>query len=194
MKYARHLSKAMRESYLTLQAETIGSVSLRDELSIFQTFFTDALERYNRMEAQFEAAEAKMKLVMRQHVDDARRDVLNIGQAVRDMAVAAGKLENDERAMSVSLVHGMLAKMCQAVDAEINDPAVGRRIAERARIEMLSVESVLAARMPNEATALLPADDEARMMDSTVPRDDTDADPVMSDEMRARMYAEKRRA
>lgn len=139
-------------------------LSLREELSILQYMLGEALESYAKV---IDACQNK-DLGLDQRLSllsKAKEQVYYASDKVRDMALAAKRLEEDGKQVDLSVVHAAITQMVEIVDQEINgDQATMDRIAQRARQQLLVVNQAA-------TTMLTPERIEAEVlaMDNTVP-------------------------
>lgn len=117
MRYAQYLSEAFRERLSVLERNAIGALSLRDELLIMHDICGRAAASYEAALAQSaktENLEQRMRLV---HF--ATEYLVAALNEVRDMTVAAKRVEESGRVVDVSVVHALVAQTCQILDDKI---------------------------------------------------------------------------
>ncbi len=181
MKYTKHLSASLRKRYTELQAEAIGSLSLRDETALYQAILTEAVEKHAKVADELASTtDLKQKAGLRALLDVCQSEIFYVGNQVRDMVLAASKLENDERSYNLSLVNGFTATILQEFDAilarmsfvtEVDVAEIRAQFMAGAKEKLLTVQSTINQGSIIDMASGMPADMEARMMDeATAPR------------------------
>lgn len=182
MKYTRYLNTELKERYAELQAEAIGELSLRDEVVLYQSILSDAVQKHSKVHEELsKETDLKKRAGLAALLDVYQSQVLHVGDKVKDMVLAAAKLENDERTMVIGLMDGFANALCNTFEAVIADKfryvpdadvdEVRQAIRGEARERMATLMSTINQGSIIDMASGMPADMEAQMMDSmTAPR------------------------
>jgi len=161
-KYSDYLSSALRERVDKLESRALVKLSLFDELAIVSEIFGQACRRYALvLEKTIDmpvADQIRIQSIAEQMVIDASIQV-------RDMALAQHRISEPGRQVDVSIVYALIEQMVHILDEELPESeAVVSRFAERARIELLTVDAVARSHITPDNI-----NDEVKDMIMTVP-------------------------
>lgn len=150
MKYAAYLSTAMQDR-LSLLEKQASVISLHDELMVMQDLAGQAIAGYEKTKAKTEDLPVLERARARMHALDFMVQIMN---QVRDMAMAAARIDNMGRGVPVGVVHALVSQVCEIVSTEVGDADGGlrmigqdsagvvERIAERMKAELLTVDAI----------------------------------------------------
>jgi len=125
-RYASYLSEAFRERLDTLQRHARDILSLRDELTMMHDIC-------GRAAAQYEAASEHAKTVTNTEqrmriMHFATQYLIESLNQVRDMTVAAKRVEESGRSVDVSIVHALVTETCELIDHKLRHDGHGLQL------------------------------------------------------------------
>jgi hypothetical protein len=122
-RYSAYLGEAFRERLSVLEKHAIGALSLREELVLMHELCGRAAAQYeaaSKHAATIENSEQRMRLM---HF--ATQYLVEALNQVRDMTVAAKRVEDDNRMVDVATVHALVTHTCEIIDAKLRNDGHG---------------------------------------------------------------------
>jgi len=174
-KYAAYLGSVLTTKVDKLQEHSIRALSLRDEVSILEMLLGDTLE----MLAKATEAMNEDRITLGERVTimgKVKSQVYEAANQLRDMMLAAKRLEEDSKQVDISILHAMVTQTVEIVDDEMLSMEDGLmragvspqfmmdKIASRLRENLLTVNQVAKTQLTAERL-----DAEVQAMIDTVP-------------------------
>jgi hypothetical protein len=167
MRYAKYLTGAIGKRIEQLHQKQMVALSLLDEVSVMQEIAGQAVGNYERaFEKSLEVEDLQQRMRLQNLAAAYVVEALN---QVRDMTVAAARVQDSGKAVDMMTVGSAIAQLMQFMEMEarsqLHDPdQFMKRVTEHVNEKLLTVEAVAKTTLTPERL-----DREVRAMHDSVP-------------------------
>ena len=162
MRYASYLTGEISDRILQLHKKQMVALSLLDEVSVMQEIAGQAIASYQRA---FEKIQETKDIETRMRLQNAATAyVVEALNQVRDMTVAAARVQDSGKHVDMQTIGSVLSQLVQFIEIEavtqLHDPTqFMKRITEHVNTKLLTVDQVAKttltpARLEQEVTAM----------------------------------------